>query len=434
MEFVYEIAVILLLLVANGVFAMAEIAVVSARKAKLKDLAEKGSAGALRALALAEAPNRFLSTVQVGITMVGIVAGAYGGAKLSEDLAALLKPIPVLGPYSSGVAFGVVVVCISYLSLIIGELVPKRIGLSNPERISSLLAGPMSGLSRLASPLVWLLSASTDAALKLLRLKHAPEAGVTEDELRLLAREGLRVGVLHPAESAMVESVLTLDKLRVSDLMTPRAKIIWIHVEEPHDRIWHKVVVSAHTTFPVYGETRDQVLGVITVKAIYANLAAGVPVRVRDLMVSPLVVPSTQNALQLLETFKRAGRHLAMVVDEFGTITGLVTMHDVLEAIAGEFPTQGERLRPAARRREDGSWLVDAMIPIDQFAAEVKDFPLDPAEAREYETFAGFVVSRLGRVPREGECFVCGAYTVEIIDMDGHRVDKVLLLPAKAAG
>jgi putative hemolysin len=292
----------------------------------------------------------------------------------------------------------------------------------------------MSALSRLAAPLVWLLSASTDAALNLLRLKNAPQEGVTEDELRLLAREGLRVGVLHPAESAMVESVLALDKLRVSDLMTPRAKIIWIHVEEPHDRIWHKVVVSAHTTFPVYGDTRDNVLGVITVKAIYANLAAGVPVRVRDLMVSPLVVPSTQNALQLLETFKRAGRHLAMVVDEFGTITGVVTMHDVLEAIVGEFPSQGERLRPAARRREDGSWLVDAMIPIDQFAAEVKDFPLDPIEAREYETFAGFVVSRLGRVPREGDCFACGAFTVEIIDMDSHRVDKVLLLPAKKAG
>jgi putative hemolysin len=170
---------------------------------------------------------------------------------------------------------------------------------------------------------------------------------------------------------------------------------------------------------------------VVTVKAIYANLAAGIPVKIRDLMVSPLVVPSTLNALQLLDTFKRAGRHLAMVVDEFGTVTGLATMHDVLEAIVGEFPSPGERLRPAARRRDDGSWLVDAMLPIEEFAASVKDFPLDPAGTSEYETFAGFVVSRLGHVPQEGECFACGAYTVEVIDMDGHRVDKVLLLPSK---
>lgn len=429
MEFLFEVAVILGLLLANGVFAMAEIAVVSSRKAKLKAQVEAGNARARKALALAESPNRFLSTVQVGITLVGIVAGAYGGANLSEDLAKLIRP--VAGNYANGVAFGVVVLCITYLSLIVGELVPKRIGLSNPEKISGLLAGPMSALSALAKPLVWVLSASSDAAMRLLRLKEAPEAGVSEDELRLLAREGLRVGVLHPAESAMVESVLSLDKARVRELMTPRAKIIWIHVDEPHDRVWHKVVVSGHTTFPVYSETRDHVLGVVTVKSIYANLAAGVEVHIRDLMVSPLVVPSSQNALQLLETFKRTGRHVAMVVDEFGAVNGLVTLHDVLEAIVGEFPTADERLRPTARMREDGSWLIDAMIPIEEFAAQVKDFPLPAPGDREYETFGGFVVNRLGHVPREGESFECGKFTVEIIDMDGHRVDKVLLLPIK---
>jgi putative hemolysin len=430
-DFVFEIGIILALLVANGIFAMAEIAVVSAKKSKLKLLAEKGDARARRALALAESPNRFLATVQVGITLVGILAGAYGGAALSENFAVYLRQVSFLAPYANPIAFGLVVASITYLSLILGELVPKRIGLRNPERIAGLLAAPMSAVSAVTRPLVSFLSLSTEGILKILGLKEIPEAPVSEEELKLMAREGLRVGVLHRAESEMVESVLTLDKVRVRDLMTPRSKIIWIQEDETHDRIWHKVVVSGHTRFPVYSTTRDRVIGMVSVKEIYANLAAGVPVRVKDLIVEPLVVPSSQNALALLESFKRTGRHMAVVVDEFGTVTGLVTLHDLMESIVGEFTTQDKRLRPEARKREDGSWLVDAMLPIDEFESQVLDFPLDAAETREYETFGGFLVNRLGHVPEEGESFDCGPYTVEIIDMDAHRIDKVLLLRKK---
>ena len=420
-----------MLLVANGVFAMAEIAIVSSKKTKLRLQADKGDLKAKRALALAESPNRFLATVQVGITLVGIIAGAYGGANLSAKLAVFLKQFQVMEPYANGIAFGIVVMFITYLSLIIGELVPKRLGLSNPERISAILAGPMSALSSIAKPLVSLLSASTEGLLKIMGLKELPEATVTEDELKLMAREGLRVGVLHPAESEMVESVLALDRLKVRDLMTPRAKIIWVREEEPHERIWHKVVISGHTVFPVYSSTRDRAIGVISMKAIYANLAAGVQVRVKDLLIDPLVVPASQNALSLLETFKKTGRHMAMVVDEFGSVTGLATLHDLMEAIVGEFPTMDKRLRPTAKQREDGSWLVDAMIPIEEFENAVKDFPLESASERDYETFGGFLIKRLGYVPAEGDSFQCGPYEVEIIDMDNHRVDKVLLLRNK---
>ena len=439
MDAFFEVCVILLLLVANGVFAMAEIALVSSRKAKLRAQADNGNANAKRALQLAESPNRFLSTVQIGITLVGIIAGAYGGTRLSERLAVVVQDVPGVGRYAAPISFGLVVAGITYLSLVIGELVPKRVGLTNPERISGILAGPMSALSVAAKPLVWLLSASTEALLKLLGLKDLPQGSVSEDELRLLAREGLRAGVLYPSESAMVESVLALDKLRVRDLMTPRAKIIWIHEDEPHDRMWHKIVVSGHTTFPVYTDpSRDKVAGVISVKAIYANMAAGVPVRVRDLVTKPLVVPASLNALNLLETFKRSQRHMALVVDEFGNVAGMVTLHDIMEAIVGEFTTADKRLRPTAKQREDGSWLVDAMIPIEEFQTTVKDFPLEPEAERDYETFGGFIVKRMGHVPQEGDSFECGQYVVEIIDMDNLRVDKVLLLrnpkkPSKSA-
>jgi putative hemolysin len=431
-DIVIQSLVILLLLFANGVFAMAEIAVVTAKRSKLRALSEKGDAKARRALALAESPNRFLATVQVGITLVGIVAGAYGGASMGEKLAVYVRQIPVLAPYANVIAFSIIVLCITYLSLVIGELVPKRVGLSNPERIAGLVAGPMAALSRITGPLVSMLSASTEGLLKIFGLRDAPEATMTEDELKLMAREGLRVGVLQPAESKMVESVLALDKLEVQDLMTPRGKIIWVHENETHDRVWHKIVVSGHTTFPVYSKTRDQATGIISIKSIYANLAAGVPVRVKDLVIESLVVPESQNALALLETFKRTGRHMAIVVDEFGVVAGLVTLHDVMEAIIGEFPTMDKRLRPTAKRRDDGSWLIDAMIPIEEFEEAVKDFPLDPVETRDYETFGGLIIRRLGHIPTEGETFVCGPYIVEIIDMDHHRVDKALLLPRPA--
>jgi putative hemolysin len=341
----------------------------------------------------------------------------------------LLQGIPGLAPYADQIAFGVVVVVLTYFTLVIGELLPKRIGLGNPEGVASLLAGPMDKLARASAPLVFLLGRSTDALLRLFRVKPEAELKVTEEEVRLLVREGMRAGVFHPQEPAMIEGVMAFDRRPVRDLMTPRAKIIWINVNDPHEVIWHRIVVSAHTTFPVYEGKRDNVLGFVTVKAIYANLAAGVPVRVRDLTTPALIVPASLTTSALLEKFKATGRHVALVSDEFGAIVGLISLHDLMEAIVGEIPSPSDRLKPKAVRRDDGSWLVDGMLGVAEFEHAVKDFPLHPATERDYETFGGFVMKHLGHVPNEGETFSHHGYHVEIIDLDGHRVDKVLLIP-----
>jgi putative hemolysin len=426
-----ELTIIFALLLANGVFSMAEIAIVSSRKAKLRSLADTGDTRARLALSLAESPNTFLATVQVGITLVGVLAAAFSGASLSEKLAAVLRDFPAVAPYADNLALGLVVVALTYFTLVIGELLPKRIGLGNPEGVARLLAGPMHFLSRLGAPVVTLLGRSTDLLLTLFRIKPEPEVKVSEEEVRLLVREGTRAGIFHPQEPAMIESVMAFDRVAIRDLMTPRAKIIWINVTDSHEIIWHRIVVSAHSTFPVYEGTRDRILGLVTVKSIYANLAAGAAVNVRDLTTTALIVPASLSAAALLERFKQTGKHFALVTDEFGTTCGLISLHDIMEAIVGELPSLGDRLKPKAVRRDDGRWLVDGLLDAAEFERIVTDFPLHTGAARDYETFAGFIVKHLGHVPAEGESFRYHGYHVEIIDLDGQRVDKVILLPVK---
>ncbi|MEZ0386339.1 MAG: hemolysin family protein [Verrucomicrobium sp.] len=429
-----EIGVIFLLVVANGVFAMAEIAIVSSKRNRLRSMAEAGNAKAAVALELAENPSRFLATVQIGITLVGILTGVYGGATLSEHLAVVLKEVPVLATYAQPVSFVVVVILITYLSLVVGELIPKRLGLNNPEAYAMALAKPMGRISKVTGPVVNFLSASTDGLLRLLGVKITEEQTISDEEVKSLMREGMRAGVFVPAESSMVDNVLELDHLPARELMTPRAKIIWVSVTDAHDQIWHKIVVSGHSFFPVYEGTRDNVVGVISVKSIYANLAAGAPVSVKDLMTPALMVPDITPASNLLDTFKAKGKHLALLVDEFGHVIGLVTVHDLMEAIVGDFPSQDVRLKPRALRRDDGSWLIDAMMDCEMFEAQVPGFKLGSALERDYQTFAGYVIQRSGGVPQEGEWFEEQGFRVEIIDMDGHRVDKVLLMPLSGLG
>jgi len=431
-----ESAVILLLLVVNGVFAMTEIAIVTARKGRLRQLASGGNARARLALALAESPNRFLSTVQIGITLVGILAGAFGGATIAEEIAKPLAGVPGLGVYSNAIGLGVVVLVITYFSLVLGELVPKRIGLGQPERISLLVARPIQALSLVADPVVKFLSASTDGLLRFLAIKPQKEATVSEDEVKVVLQDGIRAGAFQKVESDIVASVLDLDRLMVRDIMTPRPKVIWLNRNDPHETVWHKIVVSGHSFFPVYEGNRDRVVGVVSVKAIYANLAAGVGVNLKDLMVPPLIVPATQDVLQLVETFKKSGKHLALAADEFGAIVGLVTLNDVMEAIVGDFPSQDERARPSAAPRPDGSWLIDGMMEIVRVEQALPGFVVDDSTSKEYQTLAGYVVKRLGHMPREGETFEAHGYVFEVLDMDQHREDKVLVMSSRppAAG
>ena len=419
--------ILLGLILANGFFAMSEIAMVSVRRERLRMRAEKGDPRAKAALELAESPNRFLSTVQIGITLIGVVAGVFGGATLAEDLAGWFAKLPVLQPYSQQLALVIVVGAITFLSLVVGELAPKRIGLGYAEFIACHSARFMQRLSRLVHPLVRVLSWSTDSLLRLIPLRAKPEENVSEDEIKGLMREGLRAGAFNRVESEMVSNVLDLDRLVVRDIMTPRPKIIWLSKDDTHENIWHKVVVSRHSQFPVYQGARDNVVGVVSVKAIYANLAAGVPVQLGDLMAPPLVVPEIMAVPKLLETFRQSGSHVALASNEFGTIVGIVTLIDVMEAVVGELPSQDDRLKPDIRLRPDGTWLADALTDIGRVEEILAGFKADDPQDRDYETLAGYVVKHLGRLPREGDLVQTDRYVFEVIDMDMHRVDKVLI-------
>lgn len=422
-----EIGIILVLLVANGVFAAAEIAIVSSRRHRLTAMASRGDRGAAVAGELARDPGRFLSTVQVGITLVGVLAGAFGGATLAEEIAAYLATFPGIARYAEPIGLVVVVIGITYASLIVGELVPKRVALANPEGIARALARPMNRLSRLAAPLVALLETSTEVLLRLFRVRSTAASPVSDDEVKVLMQEGSRSGVFHRAEPELVERVLRLDRLAAVDVMTPRADVVWADADAPAEAVGRFLARSGHTWFPVYRGDRDDVVGIVSIKAVYAVEAEGGKVDLAALAVPPLYVPETQSAVALLERFKTTGRHVALVVDEFGGVAGLVTMHDILEAIVGELPKSGAAVESGVVRREDGSYLVDASLLVEDLIAAFPDFPFDPPSEREYRTVAGFVAQRLGKVPTEGEAFDAGRYRIEVVDMDRRRIDKVLV-------
>jgi putative hemolysin len=422
-----ELFILGLLLAANGLFAMAEIAIASARKARLRQLADEGDVGARAALDLSSQPTRFLSTVQIGITVCGVLAGALGGSTIASQVAVWLGQFPALAPWADKIAFGGVVGLITFFSLILGELVPKRIALSNPERIARFVAGPLLALSRAVSPVICLLSATTDLFLKPFGLTRRRETPVTDEEVNILVEQGWKAGVFHQAEKEMIEGVLRLDQLPVTAIMAPRPKIVFLNIDDPEDVNWRKIVASGHSHFPVYQDNRDQVLGMVAVKALWAHSAIGIQTSLKNLLTPPLVVPETMNCVQLLESFKKSGRHTALIADEFGSIQGMVTLIDVLEAIVGDLPAQGQRDQPEAKKRDDGSWLIDATLAINELKSilHVDELPQE-AEA-DYQTLGGLVMTRFGRIPVVGDRFDWDGWRFEVTDMDRHRVDKVVV-------
>ncbi|MDI9639264.1 hemolysin family protein [Oscillatoria amoena NRMC-F 0135] len=425
-----EILVIVLLVVANGIFAMSEIAIVSSRKARLQELINQGNIKARTALDLANTPNRFLSTVQVGITLVGIFAGAFGGATLSESLARELQRVPMFRPYAQALSFSLVVIGITYLSLIVGELVPKRLALNSPEEIATLVARPMSFLSAIASPIVHLLSASTEMVLRMLGINPAaPLPSVTEEELKILIQQGTEAGTFEAAEQEMVERVLRLGDRRLSSIMTPRPEIVWLDLNEPLEVNRQKIITSVHTRFPVCQGSPDEVLGVVQVTDLLASCLANQPLDLTVSLRQPLFVPEGTRALKVLELFKKTGTHIALAVDEYGVIQGLVTLNDILEAIVGDMPSSHEPEESGFTQREDGSWLVDGMVSIEKLKAFFR-LPELPGEQRgNYHTLGGFVVTYLGHIPTAAVHFEWGGFRFEVMDMDGNRVDKVLVMP-----
>lgn len=424
-----ELLLLFLLLLANGFFSMAELAVVSSRKTRLRELAEEGDRHAARALAVAESPTRFLSTVQVGITFVGTLASAVGGAALADSLAAALAGLPVVGPHARTVALAVVVVGITLASVVIGELVPKRVALSNPEGIARRVAGPVARLSSLAHPVVAGLSWLTEGILKLFGLGLARDQSVSEGEINDLVQQGLKTGAFNPTETEMVAGVLGLDQLGVTAIMTPRPKMVFLNLDDPDEVNWRKIVTSGHSRYPVYTVHRDQVVGVVTVKALWANSAFGLPSNLKSVMAPPLIVPESMTVIHLIEQFRKTGQHLALVTDEFGAMQGLVTMIDVMEAIAGDLPEKGRRAAPEARKREDGSWLIDATLLVPEFKELLGLDELPHEDTAEYKTAGGFVMTYFGRIPRAGDHFDHAGWRFEVIDMDRHRIDKILAAP-----
>ncbi len=426
---VFEIGIILVLLLCNGLFAMTEIAIVSSRRAVLQARADAGSKGALRALRLAESPNRFLSTVQIGITFVGVFLGAFSGASLAVKLAEWLKALGFLGAAVEEISLGLVIGTITFASIVVGELVPKRLALKYPESIAAMMSGPMSWLSWISTPFVWLLSKSTSGLLRLFGVKESEESHLSREEFTVLIREGMVAGGIDHNESRMMEGVLGFEKLDVYDIMIPRPKMVWIDRDEPHSQAWPRIVKSTQNFFPVYQGQRDNLIGVVSVKDCYAQLAAGLEVRFQNLMQAPLLVPEVQKASLLLEDFRRTGHHAAFVVDEFGGVIGMVTLIDLMEAIVGDVPSKEERLTLPIRQRKDGSWLVDGLFEIEKLGGHLRGFEAPEGAGDEYQTLAGWFSQRLARVPAEGDVIEESGWRFEIVDMDGIRVDKVLAMP-----
>jgi len=428
-----EISLIVVLILLNGLFAMSETALVSARSSRLRQRLEEGDGGARAALELAGSPNRFLSTVQIGISLIGVLAGAFGGATLAEPLAGVLSGVPTLAPYAWPVAFGLVVASITYLSLVLGELVPKRLALNGPEAVASRVGRPMRFLSTLSSPAVWFLSVSTEAVLRLLGERAPVRLPVTEQEVEILMEEGAQAGVFEDEERDLVARALRLDDRPVRELMTPRPQVVWLDADNVPEDIRRQVAESRHSYFPVARGDLDNVLGIASVKDAWVRQASGQSAHLLGSLRRPPLVSEGAPATAALEAFKRSRMPVALVLDERGHIEGLITLTDVLEALVGEVPDEDHPAAEAIVRSEDGSWLVDGLLAADELKGRLGLQELPREGEADYQTVGGMVMGALGRVPEETDRFEWEGYSFEVVDMDGRRVDKVLVAPMREA-
>lgn len=418
-----EVLVILLLILVNGFFALSEMALVSAKRSRLQAAVEQGRTGAKSAIALMEDPTKLLSAIQIGITLIAIFTGLYGGRTFAAPLASRLAGYGVPLRYADDVAFLIVVMVIGFITLIIGELVPKRVALLHAETLALRVAPTMRVFALIAAPAVWLLRASVNAVLKILPVSAAPQAAVTEDDVRAMLAEGTRAGVFLASERRLVEGVLALADRKVGSIMVPRQDVIWLDIDEPIAALWQQAKASGHARFLIAREKLDSLLGMITLANLSEAVHRGVLDPDRDLE-PPLHIPDSISILQLLDQFQKSSTHLAVVTDEYGEIEGITTPIDILKAIAGELPDVGSRERPETVQREDGSWLIDGHLPIEELQRRLNRRDM---VGRDYHTVAGFVLARLGRIPRAGDTLTWRDLKVEIVDMDGVRIDKILL-------
>ncbi|MCL4251615.1 MAG: hemolysin family protein [Anaerolineae bacterium] len=417
-----ELLIILFLTIINGIFAISETAVIAARRSRLINQAEKGDRRARAALTLKDEPSRFLSTVQIGITLVGTFLGAFAGATVATTIAHALQAHEVLAPYANFLGLLIVVLATTYIQLIIGELVPKRLALHRPERFALYLARPMYLLSVLTSPIVKLLSFSTDAILKIGGAKDVADIPVTEEEISAMLTQGVAAGVFEETEQEMVESVFRLGDRRVTSIMTPRTEIVWLDLEDAPEENAHKIAESRFSRFPICQGDLDHVVGMVRAKDLLPRLLSGKPFEVKSGMLAPIFVPESMSVAKVVELFRQTTEHIVFVINEYGGLMGLVTTQDVLEEIVGDIA------EPEVVEREDGSFLIDGMMSIEDFKDLLEIDQDIPGEDEHYETIAGFVMMQQGRIAKTGDHFHWNNLRFEVVDMDGHRIDKILVM------
>jgi putative hemolysin len=424
-----ELLVLLFLFVLNGVFSMSEMAVVSSRKARLQQLYDEGRAGAGTALELANDPSHFLSTIQVGITIIGVTSGAFGEARLSASVAEWLTQWPALAVRADAIAVTLVVVGITVGSLLIGELVPKRLALINPEAVASAAAKPMKWLSLVVYPVVRVLTFTTEGILRLLGRRAVASPPVSQEEIRVLMEQGTEAGVFEEHEHQLVSRVFRMDELRATAVMTPRTDIDYLNLDEPREALLDRLTDAPHSRFPVTRGDLDNIEGIVEVKALLGDLVRGVRVDLATHLVKPLYIPESLTVTEVLQSFKKHRQTMAFIVNEYGEAQGLVTLHDVLEALVGDIGSADEAGASDIVRRDDGSWLVDGGVSVERFKdALAIEEPLPEEGTGSYNTLGGFVMLQLGRVPQVADHFEWNGLRFEIVDMDRNRVDKLLVM------
>ena len=413
----------MLLIFINGLFVMSEIALVSARKSRLESQAEKGDESAERALQLSNNPEVFLSAAQIGITLIAILTGVYSGERFGHYLQPTIEKIGALKPYASTISTTIIVVIVTFLSIIFGELIPKRIALLRAERIAKLVAGPMNTFAAITHPFVWLLNKISNIFFRLFNIKRSQDDAVTEEEIKTLITEGTEAGTIEEAEQEIIERVFHLGDRNITSLMTHRSDIIWFNLDDNEDKIKEKILSEPHSAYPICDDSIDDIKGVVSIKDLYMSPDSTL---FKDIMQPALFIPENNSPYQVLEKFKQSKIHSAFIVDEYGSILGLITLNDILEALVGDIP-QPDVPDYEIREREDGTYLVDAQIPFYDFLTRFEKTEWMNEGEHDFDTLAGFILHELERIPKAGDKLYWKGFTLEIVDMDGHRIDKVLV-------
>ena len=418
-----EVFILLFLIFINALFVMSEIALVSVRKSRLESMAEKGDERARKALELSNNPEVFLSAAQIGITLIAILTGVYSGERFSIYLIPFFEQFDFLRSYAENISIAIVVIIVTFLSIIFGELIPKQIGLLRAERISRLVAGPMRGFATFTHPIVWSLNKISSLFFRIFNIKKSKDDVVTEEEIKTLITEGTEAGTIDEAEQEIIERVFHLGDRNITSLMTHRSDIIWFNLDDTEEKIKEKIIKEPHSVYPICNNDIDELKGVVTIKDLYV---ADDMTQFKELMKPAMFVPENNSAYQVLEKFKESKEHSCFIVDEYGTVLGLITLNDILEAIVGEMP-QPDVPDYEIKEREDGSFLIDGQIPFYDFLARFDKTEWMNEGEHEFDTLAGFILHELERIPSTGDKFDWKGFTIEIIDMDGHRIDKVLI-------